>query len=175
MKSVFVTGVSGIGKSTLSLRLQEKGLTAYDMEEIDGLFTMFDKETGEKMSEWDNTDIELVKRMNWVCDAVKLEAHVRQQRGDVVFYCGASGNVAEIAPLFDQLVLLTADEGNIRHRLSTRTSNDFGRVREAQDLVLEDKDRYERDLQTRGAIVVDANEDLDRVVAEVIERTAIFS
>jgi len=33
MKSVFVTGVSGIGKSTLSLRLQEKGLTAYDMEE----------------------------------------------------------------------------------------------------------------------------------------------
>ena len=172
MKSVFVTGVSGVGKSTLTSCLQERGYVAYDIEEM-GLFSMFNVETGEELLAWDNTDVELVKKMNWVCDAEKLEAHLRQQRADVVFYCGAAGNVEEIAPLFDQIVLLTADEPTIRHRLSTRTNNDFGRVREAQDVVLAGKDSYERDLKEMGAVVVNANPEHDHVVDDVIQKTAL--
>ena len=172
MKSVFVTGLSGVGKSTLSLGLQDRGYAAYDIEEM-GFFSMYNIETGEELLEWDNADIELVKKMNWVCDAERLRAHIRQQHADVVFYCGAASNVAEIAPLFDQIVLLTADEATIRYRLSTRTNNDFGRVREAQDLVLEGQDIYERSLREIGAVVVDANAALDHVADEVIRKTAL--
>lgn len=124
MRSVFVTGVSVTGKSALSLTLVERGHTAYDMEEIDGLFSMFDNETGAEMVEWDNSDIEVIKKMNWLCDPERLRAHLGQQEADVVFYCGAASNVAEIAPLFEQIVLLSADEETTRHTLSTRTSND---------------------------------------------------
>ena len=60
------------------------------MEEIAGLFSMFDMETGEEMFEWDNTDIEVVKKMNWVCDAERLNAHLAREEADVVFYCGAT-------------------------------------------------------------------------------------
>jgi broad-specificity NMP kinase len=175
MRSVFVTAVSGTGKSTLSLTLLEKGHAAYDMEEIDGLFSMFDNDTGAEMVEWDNGDIEVVKKMNWVCDAERLRAHLGRQEADVVFYCGAASNVAELVPLFDQLVVLVADEATIRYRLSTRTSNDFGKVREAQDLVLETKASYEGWLQARGAIIVDANAGLDQVADDVIRKTALLS
>jgi broad-specificity NMP kinase len=171
MKSVFVSGLSGVGESTLSFLIQDRGYAAYDIEEM-GWFSMFNVETGEELLEWDNADIELVKKMSWVCDAESLAAHIRQQQGDVAYYCGASSNVAEIGPLFDQIVLLTADEATIRQRLSTRTNNDFGRVREAQDLVLDGKETYERHLTGMGAVVVNANAQPDHVADEVIRRTA---
>lgn len=172
MKVILVTGVSGVGKSALSLKLSEKGYTAYDAEEIEELFRMFDKNTGEEMLAWDNDDPEVVKRMNWVCDVQKLKAHIANQKSDFIFYCGASSNNTEIIPLFDTVVLLTADEQILRERLSSRTSNNFGKVKEVQDMVIGWKNWFENETVDRGAITIDTNKNVDQVADEVIEKTS---
>ncbi len=46
-KSIFVTGVPGSGKSAVCEELKKLGYRAYDIEEMQGLFLMINKKTGE--------------------------------------------------------------------------------------------------------------------------------
>jgi broad-specificity NMP kinase len=45
-RSILVTGISGSGKSAICSELKKQGYTAYDIEEMHGLFNMINKKTG---------------------------------------------------------------------------------------------------------------------------------
>ena len=120
-------------------------------------------------------DPEVINKVDWICDTQKLKSHIEQQKSEIVFYCGASSHTEKMIPLFDALILLTAKESVIRQRLSTRTSNDFGKAKEIQDMVVEWQEGYEKMGKKYGAIVVDTNNELERVAAEVIEKISKHS
>lgn len=42
-KSILITGVSGVGKTSISQKLNEMGYRAYDMDSEPELFSMVDK------------------------------------------------------------------------------------------------------------------------------------
>lgn len=173
MNKVLITGVSGSGKSALSQILRDRGYAAHDTEEIDGLYKMVNKETGDEVTGWDNFDSEAVKNRDWICNVEMLKELLAKEKKDLVFYCGAASNINELIPLFDMVILLVADKKIIRERLTSRTSNDFGRAKGVQDLVVGWKDWWEKDLKEKGAVVVNANNDLDKVATEVLEKTQI--
>lgn len=169
-RSILITGVSGSGKSTLSKKLNELGYKAYDMDDYPGLFTMFDKRTGKPVVDHDNTDLEKVDAMDWVCDTKKLASLIEHEPADMTFYCGNASDMDTILPLFDSVILLKIDQEAMRHRLTTRTENDFGRTAEIQDWIMKWKHLFENEMEEKRAIVVDAHQSLDDVAKEVIQK-----
>lgn len=170
-KPILITGVAGSGKSAVSDKLRTIGYKAFDIENIDGLFTMINKTTGQPFADYDNDDFDKVKQGEWICDLEKLKKIIQQNSDDLVFYCGTASNLDELMPLFDKTFLLQIDHQTTRHRLTDRTSNDFGRTAEVQDWILEWKDWWEEQMIAKGAIVIDASRPLVQVVRDIVKKT----
>jgi len=166
--AILLTGIAGSGKSAVCAALARLGHPAFDIEDVDGLFTMYDKATGRPFVDYDNDDLAKVERGSWICDKEKLKELIDQNSARVTFYCGVASNQDEIWPMFDQVILLRAAPATIRHRLATRTSNDFGRTAEVQDRVLGYQDWWEQKAIKQDALVIDADRPLSEVTAEII-------
>lgn len=169
-KSILITGISGVGKSTVSNKLNALGYKAYDVDDIPGLCAMIDKKTGKPMVGYEHDNLEKVVGMDWICDSKKLKSIVVNESGELAFYCGISSNIDEVWPLFDLVILLKVGHETTRHRLTHRTDNDFGRTKEVQDWIMTWKDRWEADVEEKGAVVIDAHRSIDQVVEEIIEK-----
>lgn len=168
-KSILITGISGSGKTAVSDALCEKGYSSHDIDDVPGLFTMFDKRTNQPLIDQDNNNLEQVKNMIWVCNVERLQHLMTEEKNDIAFYCGNAENLSEIAPLFDIVILLKADDETIRHRLSSRTSNDFGKTSEIQDWILDSKENWENNIKKMNAIVIETNKDINQVVTEILK------
>lgn len=168
-KSILITGISGSGKTAVHKALREKGYSSYDIDDVSELFTMFDKRTNQPLTNQDNNNLEQVKNMSWVCDVERLQHLMSEEKSDIAFYCGNAENLFDIIPLFDKLILLIANDEAIRHRLSSRTSNDFGKTSEIQDWILNSKEEWETAIEGMGAIVIDTNKDINQVVTEILK------
>lgn len=157
-KTIFITGVAGSGKSSMSKELNRLGYQAYDIEELDGMFKMVRKDTGEDFVDYDNADINKVKNAHWICDIDKLKELLRKQNDEVVLYCGVASNNSEIIPFFDQTILLKANAEVVRKRLSIREgTDDMGNTSENREWVLSWKDWWEDQMIECGALIVDAD------------------
>ena len=168
-KSILITGTAGVGKTSLSNKLNDLGYKSYDLDDIPGLFSMIHRETKLPIYNHNNFDLEKVKNMTWICDIEKLKSLINEETNNLAFYCGGGSNVYEFMELFDKVILLTINLETNKHRLSTRTNNDFAKIPEVQEYVLNKKENWENEMAKRGSIIVDAHKDLDFIVKEVIE------
>jgi dephospho-CoA kinase len=167
-KSILIAGVSGTGKSEVGRRLKDLGFETYDIDSTPDLCVMVDKVTG-LPTEYDNdNDIEKMERMQWLCKLEKLKELIDNQKDEVAFYCGAPNNVEEMVSSFDKVILLTTDPDIIRQRLSSRKDNGFGKSAQVQDYILDNKENIERSLQEKGAITIDSNQNISKVVEDVV-------
>jgi dephospho-CoA kinase len=172
-KSFLVTGICGVGKTTLGRALSEKGYRAYDMDAQPKLFARLDKHTKRPVIAPDNTNLAQVVNSDWICDKARMARIIARESSPITFYCGAASNLAEIIPLFDGIFVLTASQDLIRERLTLRTGNSYGKTREVQDWIMTLQAPLERDMESRGAIVIDANRPIDLVARDVIDRAAV--
>lgn len=169
-KSIFVTGVAGSGKSSISKELNRLGYKAYDIEELEGMFRMVRKDTREDFVDYDNADIEKVKNADWICDKNKLEELLQKQNNRIVFCCGIASNNNEIIPLFDQMILLKPSPAIVRKRLSSREgTDDMGNTAENREWVLSGKDWLENQLIEQGAVIVNADGKPAEVAKKIVE------
>jgi len=168
-ESILITGITGSGKSAVCDELKKLGYKVYDIEIMEGLFNLIDKETGKVVNDYDNKNLKWVKKHQWVCDRKKLQELVRKNAKGVVFYCGIASNLDELFFLFDKVFLLKVSPKILRERLSTRKSNDYGRTPEVQDWILEWKDWWENHMIEKGAIIIDANRGIKEVTADIVE------
>ena len=108
MKRVLVTGMSGVGKSTLLAELASRGHATVDTDYGD----FHEVVDGERL--WRRQPIEAVLRDG---DA----------DGDVLFVQGTVRNQGSFYPWFDHIVLLSAPVEVLAERLATRTTNSYGK------------------------------------------------
>ena len=167
-KSILITATPGTGKSAVCDELNRLGYKSFGIENIEGLFTMINKNTGKPFEDYDNNDFEKVKQSTWICSKQKLETLIKENSDSTVFYCGTTSNLDDMLPLFDKLFLLKVNQNILCERLSTRTSNDFAKTKEVQEWVFSWKSEWENHIKEKGAIIIDASKSIKEVTENII-------
>ncbi len=109
MKHVLVTGMSGVGKSALLDELAARGYQTVDTDYGDYYETV----DGERL---------------WRRDRIEALLGTAVSGGkDVLFVQGTTRNQGSFYPWFDHIVLLSAPVDVLIQRLTTRTTNPYGK------------------------------------------------
>lgn len=168
-RSIFITAVSGSGKSTVCKSLNDLGHEAYDIETIQGLFSLVDVDTNQIIVGKQLADLQEGVEADWVCDIDKLKAIIANQKNEIAFYCGGTSRTEELMELFDSTIVLQVSDGTTKERLSSRLPGEFGNKKEVRAWVLSWKHRVEADWLDAGGISVDAEPEPDIVARNIAE------
>jgi dephospho-CoA kinase len=171
MPLVYVTGISGTGKSAVCKELKRRGYEAHDTD-LDGNAVWVNRKTGEVTAGAGAVER---SRPGWLDDQEwrvvpsRVQALVGRADDSLVFLCGKTSNEHEVWHLFSRVICLAVDEQTLRDRLASRTSNDFGKTSEELEAVLYWHRVGEADYLSIGAVIVDATLPLHEVVDKVVE------
>jgi thymidylate kinase len=166
---IYVAGISGAGKSTVCVELRRRGYDAHDSD-LENNAVWVDRNTGEAIGRIEGASRTpgFLERYEWRFDPERVAALARRAEDHPVFLCGATANEAEVWPLFRCTIYLAIDDETLRHRLATRTSNDFGRSEHEREMVLSWHHVADDDYRRFGAVVIDGTRALTEVVDEVL-------
>ncbi len=159
VKRVLLTGMSGVGKSTVIERLAERGYLAVDTD-YDGLSELVSVPVDEPTG--------LDPGLDWVWREDRIQDLLSKANADMLFLGGCAPNQGKFYPQFDHIILLTAPAHVIVERLATRTNNPYGKRPEEVARVLDFIQSIEPMLRRGAGYVVDTSGSLDEVVTQVL-------
>lgn len=172
-KAVFITAVSGSGKTTVCKALVDLGYEAYDIESIPGLFSLVDPRTNKVLAGRTLKDLSEGLEADWVCNTKKLAQLIAKQKNEIAFYCGGTSRTEELMDFFDSTIILQVSDETTRKRLSTRTQDEFGGSEEARERVLGWKHRVEADWLAAGGIGINAEPEPHSVAQGIAKRYGV--
>ncbi|MBP9701457.1 MAG: AAA family ATPase [Candidatus Pacebacteria bacterium] len=174
MKKIYITGVSGTGKTTIYEELKKRGFTAISLDETDDLCCWASKKTKEKVERQVELNIEFTSTHDWICDIEYLKKLLAKETDkDMVFVLGVASNQKEFLTMFDKVLVLQCKPETFLHRLTHRTNNEFGKDETVRSAVLGWYQEFESELLLRGAISIDTDKPLNEVVEEVLRQAGI--
>lgn len=150
MRRVLITGMSGVGKSSVIQELAARGWKAID--------TDWDPH-------WEHMNADKV----WVWRENKIEALLDEEDTDVLFVSACVPNQGKFYWRFDEVILLSAPESVTLERLEERTNNPYGERDEEVAEVLRYKTTIEPLLRRGATAEIDTSMALPEVVARVLE------
>jgi len=174
MPLIYVTGVSGSGKSAVRTELMKRGYKAFGTDE-DGIATFYNNETGKMIDNPTNAQgrsPEWYAHHTWKMCRQRVERLALQGKDNPVFLCGGAANDEEVWDLFSQIVALIIDEATLKKRITTRTTNDMGKLPHEYASILEWQKRAEAYYQRINAVLVDATQGIEAVVDEIVEKVS---
>jgi len=148
MPTVLITGMSGVGKSSVAAELSRRGFVAVD------------------------TDAEAAVEApdgEWLWDEPRVEEALSRAIGSQpIFIVGSASNQVRFYDRFNVIVLLTAPAALMIQRVRTRTTNPFGSSDEDRRKILADKAMFEPMIRRRADIEISTDQPLDMVVEAVL-------
>jgi shikimate kinase len=147
---VLITGMSGVGKSSVVHELRRRGLRAFDADE-DGF-----------------SEPRADGRWGWRAERV---AELLEQADGALFFAGCSEEQATLP--FDYRVLLTAPVDVLVERLQTRMGNPYGSSPAQREQILADREEVEPLLRRSADLVLVTTERPERIADVLLSRLAI--
>jgi broad-specificity NMP kinase len=148
MSRVLLTGMSGVGKSSVIGELRKRGYPAIDMDE-----------PGWSIQNSDGHQL-------WCED--RLRAVLASEHADPLFVSGCAENQVKFYPQFSQIILLSAPADILQERLAQRTNNLYGKRPEELAEVLDYLESVEPLLRRSATHEIVTTMPLDRVVATIL-------
>jgi hypothetical protein len=170
---VYVTGISGSGKSAVLRELRRRGYEAFGVDE-DGYARWQDGRTGEvRTYPADRASLDphaWYAAHDWVLDAERIaELKWRVDRDSTLaFLCGVASRDAEAWEYFDVVCALVIDDATIRARTELREDGWYGTRPHELAEILAWNVGYADTYRGFGATLVDATMPLSDVVDAVI-------
>ena len=169
---VWVTGNSGVGKSTVCAVLQGLGELAFDAD-WEGYSHWVDRRRGQVVADppypvpagW-------LERFAWRISRAQVEALAARVHDKTAFLCGSAENEADVRDLFDLVVCLVADNQTLRDRLQARTTNAFGKHQEELAAALGANDSVESTYRRLGATIIDGRQPTSEVASAIVAAAA---
>lgn len=147
MGAILLTGMSGVGKSSVLAELARLGFETVDTDD-GGWIT---RDGGEPL--WHEPP---------------MDALLSRPRPGPLFVQGTVANQGRFYDRFDAVVLLSAPVGVILERLRTRTANDFGKSPAERAEILRDIAGVEPLLRAGSTHELDTRRPLEETVAALI-------
>jgi hypothetical protein len=170
---VYVTGISGSGKSAVLQELRLRGYAAFGVDE-DGYARWLDRRTGEEMPYPLGSSLvdphEWYADHDWALDVKKIgDLKARVDRDAVLaFLCGVAAGDAEAWEYFDVVCALVIDEATIKARVALREDRWFGKRPQELAQIFAWNVGYAETYQGFGAVIIDATQPLPAVVDAVV-------
>lgn len=171
MSFIYITGVSGTGKTTIYNELKNRGFEAYDVEE-DGLARRQNKITGyihpkSSVKEHQHTQ-EFLDTYSWIIPREYMEELAKKAKNKNVYLCGVFSNERDLSDLFDKVIALNIDRETLIHRLRTRTNNNFGKSEHELAHVIEWHKGVNKYYKEAGYIIIDSNRPLKQIIEKIL-------
>jgi hypothetical protein len=152
---VWVTGNSGVGKSTVCAFLKSWGELAMDAD-WEGYNHWVDRTSGQVVVDPpDPVPAGWLDCFAWRISRAEVEALAARMHDKIAFLCGSAENEVDVWDLFDLVVCVLVDNETLRDRLLTRTTNAFGKHPEELAAALEHNDGVESTYRRLGATIID--------------------
>lgn len=168
MKKIFITGISGTGKTTIANTLNTKGIHSVSIDEVPGLCVWKNKATGKTVDYEAELNKTFIDAHDWICDTDTLKKLLDVEKETVVVL-GNAANQNNFLNLFDKTLLLQCKPETFLERIMQRKDNDFGKEKSAQDLILSWYQEFESNLLKKGAIAVNVEGHIDKVIKTIIK------
>jgi broad-specificity NMP kinase len=157
MPRVLITGVSGVGKSTVIAALGARGYRAVDTDH------------GGYCSPASDTDPPgPTAEPGWVWHEARIRRLLDEADGAALFVSGCVPNQGRFYADFDRVVLLSAAPDVVRHRLLGRTGNDFGKAPSELERALRDQAEVEPLLRKGATLEIDTDAPLTAVLDRLL-------
>lgn len=171
MALFYVTGVAGSGKTAIKEYLNSLGCLAFDTDK-------------DRLSGWNHiaTNRYMYKEelppvypddwhlhYEWRLTLDKLMPIVDLSQTQDVYLCGTSGNDEVIHHLLDHVYFLCVDEPLIKHRLSNRQNNDYGKLPHELNHILSVYKPAEEYYRNLGATMLDASRPVPELTQTILQ------
>lgn len=166
MRKIYVTGISGTGKTTVSKELFCRGIRAISIDDIPGLCVWRNKISNTVVDYDADLNEKFIDSHDWICDIEKLQALIDKSDTDVVVL-GLASNQREFVEMFDLILLLQCPPKLFIERIMQRNDNDFGKDESAQKVILSWYEDFERNMLDQGAVSIDVSKSLPEVTDEI--------
>ncbi len=150
MRRVLVTGMSGVGKSTVLGELAKRGFHVVETDD----------------APWSERS-EAAGGYVWREDLIS--ELLSRDDGAALYVSGTVSNQGLFYPQFDAVVLLSAPVDVLLRRIETRTSNQYGKAAEERALILSEIAEVEPLLRATCTHELDATQPIEHVVAQLAE------
>jgi shikimate kinase len=163
VKRILLTGMSGVGKSTVIVALAARGYHAVDAD-------------CDEYSEWvavsPDADIPgspVEAGRDWVWREDRIRALLAADDAGILFLGGCAANMRPFLPQFDAIILLSAPAEVIVERLATRTTNLYGKRPDEVARTLGLIETVEPLLRRIATHEIDTRAPLDAVVRDILQ------
>lgn len=159
---IYITGVSGVGKTSVAEALAKEGVYTVD---TDNLSHWENKHTGEHVDWAPGMSDEWHQSHVYLCDIEALKRELASAADVVV--AGNGYNQDDYIALFDKVFVLHCSPETVVARIDARTNNDYGKHEQERRHILEWQQMYDTKMVERGAIQLDGDKPLSDIIAHI--------
>lgn len=165
----YITGVPGVGKSTVLSELRTRGFIAHEVDEIAAFYNTVNGQkttTGQPAAE---RTIEWRKHHEWKIPSEEIEVLAKEAVHQSVFLCGVAANDTNFWDKFTEVFYLYAPPVEIERRLITMLDkNAYGKNSHELAETLKWAATARQQYTDLGATIIDATQPLSKIVDEIL-------